>query len=987
MAPIRGGSDAARARIGRFEVVAELGRGGLGVVFRARDPALGREVAIKCLHASRVGSPALRRRFAREARVLGRVRHANVVRVHEVGEDDRGQPFIVMDLVPGESLQARLARDGRIPPEEARGIAAKLADALQSAHDQGILHRDVKPDNVLLRADGEPVLTDFGLAGLTAQADDSAASAPAQGALTSEGAFLGTPGFCAPEQAMGKVDAVGPAADVYGLGATLYAMLTGRAPFTAASLPQLLVVQLRTPPALPSTISPEVDGSLDSACARALDADRTRRFATAAELARALRGREVTPTSAGDRVARRRRAGLAAGVLAVVAALVGVGLVAVTAMRAREAADARAASRAAAQEALDALLARLGDGDVGALEDASTVLHDARAAGLADAAGERSRELVAGLAAIREGDDVVLRRVLGSEAPPWSERRALLAEVLIDRGDPGALLLLLERRPEAIVDPDRGPRVAAALAPAPDDAGGARRVLKILEAAPPPADALTARAIAVLRGRLILARHRAALLDARRGLSELEPILQELVDASRAFHGRLDAEPAIVARLIDLAADIEMSAEQPEDIVLCEAITAVLDPDDIATSWPLAKTMWFQVVTRLLATEGRGQLLAPGIGPRMYELSVELHRIGAWAHELEMTPRYLRFDAEPERTTAWLTAREEELAVVPIDELIPADAASLLVTRVWHDAVDGADWLDATARQIPTRHDREAPEVARGFARHEVLVGRLLERERVHHDVPGWALGWLARRAGQALIALELATPGAEPARLEEARDTVARALGVPPASLAARVSELHALAVERDRARPRMQRVMRPLAHRAEWLLRGPGARAPGVEDEVLELVLEGFDLTEDKRAEQLAFDWNGDPNRMPMALAVHVDVARDLGWRLALRARDERTIETIERLADGASATVPQATAGAELKALGHLLRGEDAEALEVLEDHVAYMSSVVGRSEPLPPVALVRGLGAVRPQEVRRASTRWRAERVELLRRGGR
>ncbi len=220
--------------------MAELGRGGFGAVFRARDPASGREVAIKVLFAGAAAPPSARARFAREAQALARLRHPNIVAVHDAGEVD-GAPFLVMDLVEGEGLDGRLRRGGPLDPLEAARVTLAVARALGHAHRVGVLHRDVKPPNVLLPADGgEPRLADFGLA---RDLDDTER-------LTRTGVLLGTPGFCAPEQ-LGGGGAVGPATDVYGAGATLYMALTGLAPMRGASASEVPLAPAGRPPGPP----------------------------------------------------------------------------------------------------------------------------------------------------------------------------------------------------------------------------------------------------------------------------------------------------------------------------------------------------------------------------------------------------------------------------------------------------------------------------------------------------------------------------------------------------------------------------------------------------------------------------------------------------------------------------------------------------------------------------------------------------------------
>ena len=207
----------------------ELARGGAGTVFRARGPD-GRLAALKLIQHGRALSEVERRRFAREAESLLRLEHEHLVRARGVLEE-QGRMALVMDLIQGESLEARVARAGPLDPSQAAWMALGLARGLAHAHARGVVHRDVKPQNVLLRPDDRPVLVDFGLA------RDVALD---RSHLTRTGTFMGTPGFWPPEQARGELDRIGPASDVYSLGATLYWALSGRAPFEAASLGEAL---------------------------------------------------------------------------------------------------------------------------------------------------------------------------------------------------------------------------------------------------------------------------------------------------------------------------------------------------------------------------------------------------------------------------------------------------------------------------------------------------------------------------------------------------------------------------------------------------------------------------------------------------------------------------------------------------------------------------------------------------------------------------
>jgi hypothetical protein len=264
-------------RIGPYELMGELGRGGAGVIYRARDPGLRRDVAIKLLSGRRSHTASSLGRFQREAEALARLRHPHVVKVHSAGQHE-GLPYLVMDLIEGRSLAGRIADDGPLPVPEALTIALRLSRALEHVHRHSLLHRDLKPDNVLLNRDGEPLLTDFGLA----------KDQEAERALSREGALLGTPGYWPPEQARGQLDAIGPTADIYALGATLYAMLTGAPPVQEKSIPELLVATCEVVPDPPSTARPDVPPAVDAVCARCLEKSPRNRYPDAAALSAAL---------------------------------------------------------------------------------------------------------------------------------------------------------------------------------------------------------------------------------------------------------------------------------------------------------------------------------------------------------------------------------------------------------------------------------------------------------------------------------------------------------------------------------------------------------------------------------------------------------------------------------------------------------------------------------------------------------------------------
>ena len=260
-------------QIAGYEVEAELGRGGMGVVYKARHLALKRTVALKMVLAGAYAGPDERTRFQREAESVAALRHANVVQIHDVGEAD-GRPYFTMEYVEGGSLAQKLAGTPQ-PSREAAALVATLAGAVKAAHDSGIVHRDLKPANVLLTPDGTPKVSDFGLA--RRMSGDAA--------LTWAGAAVGTPSYMAPEQAHGQPGTVGPASDIYSLGAILYECLTGRPPFRAETATETLRQVTSQDPAPPSRLNRTVPRDLETICLKCLQKAPPHRYATAQALA------------------------------------------------------------------------------------------------------------------------------------------------------------------------------------------------------------------------------------------------------------------------------------------------------------------------------------------------------------------------------------------------------------------------------------------------------------------------------------------------------------------------------------------------------------------------------------------------------------------------------------------------------------------------------------------------------------------------------
>jgi serine/threonine protein kinase len=259
-----------------YEILEELGRGGMGVVYKARQVAARRLVALKMIRDGVLAGPEHRARFRIEAEAAARCQHPHLVRIYEVGEH-AGLPFFSMEWAAGGSLDKKLA--GRtLPPQEAAQLVRTLAEAVQYAHDKKILHRDLKPANVVLTDDGRPLITDFGLA---KRLDSDTAVTPSQ-------VVMGTASYMAPEQAEGGTRPVGPAADVYALGAILYELLTGRPPFRGATWQDTVQQVLANDPAPPTRLRPEVPADLETICLKCLEKEPEQRYAGAAELAEDL---------------------------------------------------------------------------------------------------------------------------------------------------------------------------------------------------------------------------------------------------------------------------------------------------------------------------------------------------------------------------------------------------------------------------------------------------------------------------------------------------------------------------------------------------------------------------------------------------------------------------------------------------------------------------------------------------------------------------
>jgi protein kinase-like protein/2TM domain-containing protein len=289
-----------------YTIEGEIGRGGMGVVYRARDERLQRRVAIKVLPPELAFQQDIRERFTREAQTAARLSHPHIVPIHTVGEG-QGLVYFVMGYVDGESVAARIRRRGQLPVEEARRIMKETADALSAAHALSVIHRDIKPDNILLEGTrGRVMVTDFGIA--------KALSSTSGATLTGIGVAIGTPAFMSPEQAAGERDIDGRS-DLYSLGVVTYQMLTGELPFSAPSVAGILMKQITEPAPDLRRKRADIPEDLALATARCLEKDPANRWPTAEALRRALESRTIDgyrPPQRGSGGAARRGSGAGA---------------------------------------------------------------------------------------------------------------------------------------------------------------------------------------------------------------------------------------------------------------------------------------------------------------------------------------------------------------------------------------------------------------------------------------------------------------------------------------------------------------------------------------------------------------------------------------------------------------------------------------------------------------------------------------------------
>jgi serine/threonine-protein kinase len=280
--------EALEVDFGKYEIIEEIGRGGMGVIYKARQKDLDRAVAIKMILSSHLASPLQVERFTAETRAMARLHHPNIVRIHDTGAV-HGQHYFVMEYITGPSLAGEL-RKGKIGAERGARIVAQVARAVEHLHQEGIIHRDLKPSNILLDEKGQPYVTDFGLVKMLGSSS-----------MTTTGAIVGTPAYMAPEQATGRPEQVGPLSDVYSLGTILYELLTGRPPFQEETALDTLVQVIESEPARPRLLNPALSRKLETICLKCLEKDPHERYPSAAALAE-----DLERFLGGDEVEARR---------------------------------------------------------------------------------------------------------------------------------------------------------------------------------------------------------------------------------------------------------------------------------------------------------------------------------------------------------------------------------------------------------------------------------------------------------------------------------------------------------------------------------------------------------------------------------------------------------------------------------------------------------------------------------------------------------
>ncbi len=880
--------------VGVYRVEGELGRGGMGAVFRVRHVHTGAEYALKVI-LSGVGSEGgdAVARFQREADVLARLDHPGIVRFHSLGVDG-DLIYSVMELVDGETLQARLKREP-LEPSEAASTIATLARSLAYAHELGVIHRDLKPANVLLDPRRGPRLLDFGLARL---ADGER--------LTRTGTALGTPEFMAPEQFEETDRArMGPNTDVYGLGALLYALLTGEPPFGSGDRVNLMVRVLTRYPDPPSSKRPGVPDELEAICLRALEKETSDRYPSAAALAddleRFVRGEPVEARPLGGLSRRWRRWVPARGPRRMAAQLVVFGLVPSLVVGAllsvgyfvktaqHEASEADEAERQAILADLDARF----DAVIvaGELPDRAAV-DEVRglARRLEKSTGdsehlERAR-VFAGFEKLASGDVGFLRLTIPQLETPgsrWQPYAPTVVAILVHAKQARALALLVDRLPgllaleetEAAVE-----ELAIALGASPDDESGIEATAALVEAVD---TALVVRAerggdrakVSKLRAQ-VLARRLAYLAPSLPGdgkaLDELRRILDRTVEVLAQEHGELELGAEERTAIFDLARRFFESYESDPDGRLVTGIA------EIVTLISLDEGQHQEISESLLAvlaifTGESDEGLAEDERERQFRIGELLHRLGSWIFDFD---GLVGFAPKTETLRRW--AREERDRASPDPHRLFVRIATLYERRVRELRAD------VPKDEQRTWNRQEAIALVELWE----FIGFALDRRG---ELPPQALTWLAYTLDQgvplrdrelldddviALIALLGRDAVPDPSRRGPADERARRAFVLDV------IDGIHLEAFERNGERPPEEQDVEVFRYYADWLFTRSQAIGflPQTADEIRPLVARYIELLDAAAASNRASGggFAGREQKALDALDLVVDKIEDL-------------------------------------------------------------------------------------------------------------
>ncbi len=912
------------SRIDVYEILSELGRGGMGIVYEVRHLETRVRYALKLVLPSAGLGPNALARFEREAQSVARLDHPGVVRVHHVG-NHRGSPYVVMDLVSGQSIHDRIRTGDPLPPEEIARTVAATADVIEHVHSRRVVHRDLKPENVMLDDDGQVRVLDFGIAAVDERIR-----------LTQEGSPIGSPMFMAPEQLAGGSRDYGPATDVYGLGSILYALLAhGGEPFARSSLTELMLAKVRDDPVPPSDHAPGIPAELEDICLVAMERSEDERYASAAELAgdlrRWLRGEPVSASSSSGvgRLLRRiipargpRRRAAAVVVSALVATVLALG-VALVVWQNSVARRKRVELHRGLLADIDRQYARAIDGDLDALQHARRLLDEARRAGIDDEKISASRRAVVdGLGALADPERAErLARTLAFHEDPWRPHHESVIRVLLAARQLRALAIAVAREP-ALLRGTAVDEIAEALVAGSveldDDLAGAVALALLGRLEDGPRDDATAiaarRSTELLAARVQLRRLEQRLTRTPPSVTEVAPIVQALIPTLRSF-GRpreLALDGPTLGALTDLARaardETATPSERTAGVVLLEGALRLLPADDERAA-RLAFDL--QQDAMLALTGGDAEMRA-----RSLEIALLLRRVDAWPFPLrDLSSLAPDDDALARRIRAELGRGGSEL--------VPSDTVSLLAVL-----------YDRTRKSYTDREVRNVVATWATLLDLRESVAALLEREAAEHDLPGWALGWIAERLrgiadwdGGRPIALD-----ADDELVGALLPRAAAAIGRPGEriELADAVEGIFEAALARDADRPAAAREPKVALAYAEWLV---DAADRATATSTFAVIEEGLRRAAARRPSDGGPLHARDAERARSIVAVAHEAADRL-LADAPGAKDEQTDATLTRLAEAARGALPGSPFAASLAAMSLARGGRPEEALARLD-----------------------------------------------------